>query len=493
VDRGFGEVPQDTVSAQERLEALERRLQRAWEQAADTALAGYVRAEPALEAMGSAVENLHVAAEEVGAAARLVRAQRQRYEELFQLAPGGYVVTDTDDVIAEANEEASLMLTRGASPLGRVFAELTTGAHRQTLRQLVEEARRVAPETTLGAPIELRPAPGQPTLHVQAHCRAALGPDGELIGYRWMLHDLTERMQTEQLRREIADRDAEHLRELSRNWEAVESAKSQFLQLASHELRSPLTVIGGYLSMLNDGTLGPLPETVLNVVELLVAKTREMNALVNEMLEAARLDEVGRSVVAVEMDLVEVVRQVIDDWRPLLPARHRVVLELPDERLMVSADFARVRTIVANLVHNAIKFSPDGGDIVCRVYRYGTNAAVEVADSGIGLSEEDLAVLFTRFGRVVNSRSSNIGGTGLGLYVSRELARAQGGDITAASRESGGSVFSLTVPLAEVLATTAQPLLVTVRRSALSSEPAPRGGGPRTPDGAGISPARGEG
>jgi len=472
VTAAFGKERGQAGEAQERLEALERRLQRAWEEAADTALGGYVRAEPALEAMGAAVENLHVAAQEVGATARMVRAERQRYEELFQLAPGGYVVTDTNGVIVEANAEAAAMLTGVGSPIGNALSELAAGTDRQTLQRLVEEAKRVAPDTTLGAAVDLQPTRARPPIHVQAHCRAALDPDGAVIGFRWMLHDLTDRVRTERLRRQLEQRDAERLRELNRRWEAVESAKSQFLQLASHELRSPVTVIGGYLSMLADGTLGPLSEQVSGVVELLTAKVKELNALVTEMLEAARLDEVAGLVAAVEIDVGEVVRQVIDDWRPLLPEGHRFILDWPDERLMVTADFARVRTIVANLVHNAIKFSPEGGEIICRVYRDGPVAAVEIADSGIGLSDQDLAVLFTRFGRIVNPRTSGIGGTGLGLYVSRELARAQGGDISAVQRADGGSVFRFTVPVVEVAAPGEQsPAVTLLRPPELSAEP----------------------
>jgi signal transduction histidine kinase len=113
----------------------------------------------------------------------------------------------------------------------------------------------------------------------------------------------------------------------------------------------------------------------------------------------------------------------------------------------VRADLARLDTIVSNLLDNAIKYSPRGGEIGCEVSRKKGFAYVTVTDSGLGIAHEDMGILFTRFGRIVTAENSSIAGTGLGLYLSRELARMHGGDITATSEPAAGSSFSLVLPL----------------------------------------------
>jgi two-component system sensor histidine kinase SenX3 len=116
---------------------------------------------------------------------------------------------------------------------------------------------------------------------------------------------------------------------------------------------------------------------------------------------------------------------------------------------MVRADATRLATAIKNLIDNAIKYSPGGADVECRVWAAGGRATVTVRDHGLGIAAEDMDVLFTRFGRIVTAENSHILGTGLGLHLARELMRMQGGDITAISTPGEGSTFTLWLPLAE--------------------------------------------
>jgi signal transduction histidine kinase len=227
---------------------------------------------------------------------------------------------------------------------------------------------------------------------------------------------------------------------------ALERAKTEFLNLASHELRGPLSVISGYLSMLNEGALGVLPPAADNVTRLLAAKATEMNVLVNDMLEVARLED-GRMELSIErFDLRSIVSHVVDDWRPLAPEGLTIHVEEDGRPVSVDADVNRVRTIVTNLLSNAMKYSPDGGDVVCGVAEREDRALLLVTDHGLGIPEDGLPALFTRFGRIVTPETSHIPGTGLGLYVSRELALAQGGDLSVATELGKGSTFTLSLP-----------------------------------------------
>jgi signal transduction histidine kinase len=229
---------------------------------------------------------------------------------------------------------------------------------------------------------------------------------------------------------------------------ALEDNKTQFLNLASHELRGPVTVIRGYVSMLEGGLLGELNDRGRTAAGVMAAKVSEMNELIEEMIEAARLEEGGVTLRAVETDLRDVARAAADVVKPLLDASHRLEMDLPDRRVWVKVDPDRTKTIVANLLSNAIKYSPDGGTVTCQVRSRAGVARVAVIDEGLGISHESMGKLFTRFGRIITPETEHLKGTGLGLFLARQLARLQGGDITVASVEGEGSTFTLQLPLA---------------------------------------------
>lgn len=228
----------------------------------------------------------------------------------------------------------------------------------------------------------------------------------------------------------------------------LEKNKTQFLNLASHELRGPVTVIRGYVSMLESGMLGHLNERGRKAAEVMEAKVSEMNELIEEMIEAARLEEGGIVLRLAEADLRELAREAVATVAPLAEAKHTLKLVLSERRVRVRVDRDRTKTIITNLLSNAIKYSPDGGPITLEVRGRAGVAKLSVRDQGIGIARESMPTLFTRFGRVVTPETEHLRGTGLGLFLARQLARLQGGDITVASVEGEGSTFTLQLPLA---------------------------------------------
>jgi len=228
----------------------------------------------------------------------------------------------------------------------------------------------------------------------------------------------------------------------------LEDAKSRLLRLASHELRGPLAVLRGYVSMLRDGTYAAQPEQLPDVYAILEAKGRQIELMVTQLLEAARLEDGRLGVEPRPIDLRDPVREAFEGIRLVAQPGHALSLEAPDGPVEVMADPARVTTIVANLLDNAVKYSPRGGPVRCTIRREPGIARVDVVDRGLGIAPEDRAVLFTRFGRVETADNRGIEGTGLGLYLSRELAHAQGGTLSVESEAGAGSTFTLTLPLA---------------------------------------------
>jgi signal transduction histidine kinase len=233
---------------------------------------------------------------------------------------------------------------------------------------------------------------------------------------------------------------------------SLERNKTQFLNLASHELRGPMTVVRGYVSMLEAGLLGDLNERGQKAVPVISAKVMEMNALIEQMIEAARLEDGALMLRPAETDLREVVSEAVEDARPMVDERHKISLRVPERPVQVRVDAERVKTIVSNLISNAIKYSPSGGNVDCELTARGGIARVAVKDSGVGIAKADLPILFTRFGRVSTSQTNHLPGTGLGLYLGRQLARLHGGEITVESIPGRGSTFTLHLPLRATLA-----------------------------------------
>jgi signal transduction histidine kinase len=225
------------------------------------------------------------------------------------------------------------------------------------------------------------------------------------------------------------------------------------LLVAGHELRGPITVIRGYLSMLDQGALGELSAEARRAVGVVLAKAEEANLIIDQLLETARIEEGLLTLRLEPADLRELVAVAVDRIRPLLSERHLVEIDLPDAPVVAEVDRERLRTVLANLLDNALKYSPAGGLIRCVV---GDEVAsgqvvVEVSDQGIGIAAEEMPRLFTRFGRLPNPMNSHIPGTGLGLHLSRELIRRQGGEITVTSEPGGWTTFRVVLPRARAV------------------------------------------
>ncbi len=266
---------------------------------------------------------------------------------------------------------------------------------------------------------------------------------GELRGFGKVTRDLTERKIQEAWRDAAREREEARLRRHAERMAELDRIKTQFLNLASHELRGPLTVLRGYNSMLEDGSIPP--EQIPAVARLLETKLAHMDFLVEQMLTTARLEQDPGDMPADRFELGDVVQEQIDVFRPL-SVDHRMVVDASPEPLVVSGDRARIATVVANLIDNALKYSPDGGDVRITTGRIDAEVFVSVRDEGLGIKAEHIPKLFTRFGRLPIEENVTIPGTGLGLFLCREIAVRHGGDISVRSEPGAGSEFTLTLP-----------------------------------------------
>lgn len=240
--------------------------------------------------------------------------------------------------------------------------------------------------------------------------------------------------------------EADRLRQKAEHLAELEKAKSEFLRLASHELRGPAATLTGYLSMIADESLGPIPQQLRPVVPVLQAKARQISLLANEMVEAARLEDRRLQLKRKRVELRELVRRTVQLAGATATAKHKLRFDdTVGHELWVMGDLMRLEIVINNLVDNAIKYSPRGGDVITALSIDDKLALVQVSDKGIGIAAEDMSRLFVRFSRL--GELADVPGTGLGLYLARELARLHGGDISVVSTPGQGSEFTLSLPL----------------------------------------------
>jgi signal transduction histidine kinase len=227
----------------------------------------------------------------------------------------------------------------------------------------------------------------------------------------------------------------------------LEEIKSTYLRLASHELRTPIGVARGYVDLAQSGELGVLPDRLRQAMSQMEASLRDVDAILAEMVEIARMQE-GRRLLRVEnLDLRDPVNEASQRVQPLT-SQHRLVVSQPDGPIWIAGDQARIRAAVRNLLENAVKYSPNGGVVRCAVSERSGMASVTVSDQGMGMGASQLQRLFRRFERAPEASSSSIPGTGLGLHLAREIARAHGGDLRVSSEPGVGTTFVLLLPAA---------------------------------------------
>jgi PAS domain S-box-containing protein len=237
-------------------------------------------------------------------------------------------------------------------------------------------------------------------------------------------------------------RDVTHEREVDR-------MKTEFVALVSHELRTPLTSIKGFTDMVLDGDAGEIDDETREYLEIVKSNADRLVALVNDLLDISRLESGRVKLTLQDVDLAEVVGTVTRTLGDTIAAKQQTLaVEIDPALPPVRADHDKMIQIVTNYLSNAYKYTPAGGAIRIAVTRDGELARVAVTDTGYGIAPEDQEKLFTRFYRVDNSTTREIGGTGLGLSIVKAFVELQGGQVGVESQPGVGSTFWYTVPLA---------------------------------------------
>jgi signal transduction histidine kinase len=239
----------------------------------------------------------------------------------------------------------------------------------------------------------------------------------------------------------VSRRDARHARLIE-----GDAAKTALVHLAAHELRTPLSVSRGYLDLVTGGGLGTIPPQAADALAQVEGRLAYMDTLLTDLVEAARMQRAPSQLSRQLVDLGELAELAAERVRPVLAPDQTLVVEVPGDPVSVAGDAFRIRSILSNLMDNSVKYSPSGGEIRCTVGRERRVCRVRVSDHGVGIDPHEAAELFQPFSRLARTAGLQRSGTGLGLYLCREMARAHGGDLTASANPEGGSTFTLTLP-----------------------------------------------
>jgi signal transduction histidine kinase len=243
------------------------------------------------------------------------------------------------------------------------------------------------------------------------------------------------------------ERTKESLLEANVKLQSLDKLKSEFISLASHQLRSPLTVIKGYASTLTDGIVGDLTPKQSEIVRHIYTSAQGLASVVEDFLNVTKIEQGGMKYVFAETDLGTIVRDLASDMKIAAEDKHlKLSLEIDEEcKYIINADGVKLKQVFLNLIDNSIKYTKEGF-VMLRLTANDNEILFSVTDSGVGISEETKAKLFTKFVRGEGG-ALNAGGSGLGLYLAQEIVKAHKGKITIDSKGlDKGSTFSVVLP-----------------------------------------------
>jgi len=230
----------------------------------------------------------------------------------------------------------------------------------------------------------------------------------------------------------------------------LDALKADFLSKVSHDLRTPIAAVKQAAELLNDGIPSPLKEDQKEILQIIRTNAKRLGNLINDLLDTARLEAGKLEIQPETTDLVAIIRRVATSIAPLsMEKRLRITLKAAPDLPPAYADPNRMEQVLMNLLGNAVKFTPENGEIALSCEQEGAFLRCSVRDTGVGIPPEDLPRIFDKFHQVRMKRATKTKGTGLGLTIVKFLVEAHGGFVWAESTPGQGATFTFTVPVVE--------------------------------------------
>jgi PAS domain S-box-containing protein len=395
--------------------------------------------------------------EELMVTRQIVEAERQRYQELFEFAPEGYLVTDPQGTIQEANRAAANLLNLSQQFLkGKQLLSFVPSDEHLTFESKLKQPRQG--DWIREWELCLQPRNRKP-VDVAVTVAAVRDKEGKAIALRWLLRDIRERKQAElalqraneQLNEEIAERQKAEaaVKEALETEKELSELKSRFIATISHEYRTPLTTILFSAELLDNYSDKLTQKKKSQHLKRIQASVHHLTHLVEDALFINQLEVQKVQIKPTLLDLSAFCQELVEDLKLTALAQHAITFESKGDCSQVYLDEKLLRQILTNLLSNAIKYSPKGGTVWFSCSCDESQVTFCIQDEGIGIPAEDLPQLMQSFYRASNA--GIIPGTGLGLAIVKKCVDLHGGQIALESQIGIGTTFTVTLPLQQSL------------------------------------------
>ncbi len=363
--------------------------------------------------LASAVNNLSVRVEE---SHESTESERRRLDSVLANMTDGVLATDRRGNVIIINDTAASFLDTKDDVMGKSILTVLGIQDDYTLRDLLEQPDEII----------LDFSNDEQDLILHAHFSLIQRESGFISGLVCVLRDITEQQRIDQDRK-------------------------QFVSNVSHELRTPLTSVRSYIEALSDGAWQD-PKLAPKFLKVTQDETDRMIRMINDLLTLSRMESGTQKMESELVNINELFNYILNRFDMIIkkddhPEKTYSIKRYFTKRdLWVELDTDRFTQVLDNIMNNAIKYSPDGGVITCRLYETRNKVILSISDQGLGIPRKDLPHIFDRFYRVDKARSRKQGGTGLGLAISKEVVEALGGQLWAESIEGRGSTFYIALP-----------------------------------------------
>lgn len=367
--------------------------------------------------LGELAETINDLSYKVKDAQETTESERQRLDSVLRHMTDGVLATDRRGKIIIINSRAMDLLSISQDrAIGQSIMKVLKLGEKFTFRQLLE----TQDELILNIPTD-----DQDTI-LRGEFSVIQRESGFISGLVCVLSDITEQ-------------------------EKVEQERRSFVSNVSHELRTPLTSVKSYTESLIDGAWED-KEIAPEFLKVISTETDRMIRMITDLLNLSRMDQ-GKQELNLEFfSINELVAHIIDRFEMVLKSeqyrnkKYKIERDFTQRTLWVEIDQDKFIQVIDNIMNNAIKYSPDGGKITCRLMETHNSIVISITDEGLGIPRKDIGHVFDRFYRVDKARARSMGGTGLGLAISKEVVQLHGGKIWVTSVENKGSTFFISLP-----------------------------------------------
>ena len=367
--------------------------------------------------LGELAETINDLSYKVKDAQETTESERQRLDSVLRHMTDGVLATDRRGKIIIINSRAMDLLSISQDKaIGQSIMKVLKLGEKFTFRQLLE----TQDELILNIPTD-----DQDTI-LRGEFSVIQRESGFISGLVCVLSDITEQ-------------------------EKVEQERRSFVSNVSHELRTPLTSVKSYTESLIDGAWED-EEIAPEFLKVISTETDRMIRMITDLLNLSRMDQGKQELNREFVSINELVAHIIDRFEMVLKSeqyrnkKYKIERDFTQRTLWVEIDQDKFIQVIDNIMNNAIKYSPDGGKITCKLMETHNSVVISITDEGLGIPRKDIGHVFDRFYRVDKARARSMGGTGLGLAISKEVVQLHGGKIWVTSVENKGSTFFISLP-----------------------------------------------